>query len=367
MKRITRASAAGILAAGFLATACGHPLIPASALKPPAKSAASAHATPTATPLAPYKVKRPILGVDLYAQNNYLPAATFVLGVRTISYIKNVLGAKAIGILWNFYSPGRTSDVVQARKSTMSVADVMMLTRLARRYGLAVEWRPLIFVPSHANNPWEGLINPPDPQAWFSSYFHAEYPYLKAAQKLHVSEFVAQTELHVLNPSPLWGSFFKRVGKVYHGVVSYASWYGDYLPPKGHLLPVRLYGMDMYKALNLTYKATTAQVTAAWEKAFAGVPESVLKRTALDEEGIEARRGAYKLPPNLGAPGVPDEAVQANWFTAACRTVAHYHMRAVYFFKVDLTDNPAEPASSLSTFEGRKGAVAISDCAKLFQ
>jgi hypothetical protein len=124
--------------------------------------------------------------------------------------------------------------------------------------------------------------------------------------------------------------------------------------------------MDMYKALNLTYKATPAQVTAAWENVFAGMPESVLERTALDEEGIEGRRGAYKLPPNLGAPGVPDPAVQANWFTAACRTVAQYHMRAVYFFKVDLTDNPLFPASSLSTFEGRKGAVAISDCAKLF-
>jgi hypothetical protein len=353
-----------LLAAGLLATACGHPLIPASALKVPAK----AHrATPKATPLAPYKVKRPVLGVDLYAQNNYPAAINFADGVRTISYIKNVLKAKAIGILWNFYSPGRNSNVIQARKSTMSVADVVMLTKIAQRYGLAVEWRPLVFVPSHANNPWEGDIFPPNPGKWFNSYFSVEYPYLKAAQKLHVSEFVAQTELHLLNTSPLWGSFFKRVGKTYHGVVSYASWYGDYLPPKGHLLPVRLYGMDMYKALNLKYNASQARVTATWESVFATTPEAILERTALDEEGIEARRGAYKLPPNLGAPGVPDQAVQARWFTAACQTAEHYHMRAVYFFKVDLTDNPVEPASSLSTFEGRAGALAIGNCASIFR
>jgi hypothetical protein len=352
-----------LLAASLLAAACGHPLIPASALKSPAKVS---HATPQAK-LAPYTVKPPVLGVDLYAQNNYNATTTFVDGVRTISYLKNVLKAKAVGILWNFYSPGRSSDVVQARKSTTSVADLVMLTKIARRYGLAVEWRPLVFVPSHANNPWEGEILPPDPQKWLNNYFSLEYPYLKAAQKLHINEFVAQTELHLLNSSPYWGSFFKRVGKVYHGVVSYASWYGDYLPPKSHLLPVRLYGMDMYKALNLKYNATVSQVTATWESAFATTPEAVLERTALDEEGLEARRGAYKLPPNLGAPGVPDETVQANWFTAACRTVEHYHMRAVYFFKVDLSDNPAEPASSLSTFEGRKGAIAISSCAKLFR
>jgi hypothetical protein len=361
MKRI----AVTLAAAGLLAAACGHPLIPASALKPPVKTH-HASPTPTSTPLAAYKVKPPVLGVDLYAQNNYTPAENFILGVRTISYIKNVLHASAVGILWNFYSPGRTSDAVQARASTMSVADIVMLTKIARRYGLSVEWRPLLFVPSHANNPWEGLISPPDPEKWFDSYFSVEYPYLKAAQKLHVSEFVTQTELHLLNTSPLWGSFFQRVGKVYHGVVSYASWYGDYLPPKGQLLPVRLYGMDMYKALNLKYNASLAHVTADWESVFADVPESVLERTALDEEGIEARRGAYKLPPNLGAPGVPDETVQANWFTAACRTAEHYHMRAVYFFKVDLTDNPLEPADSLSTFEGREGAVAISQCASIF-
>ena len=57
--------------------------------------------------------------------------------------------------------------------------------------------------------------------------------------------------------------------------------------------------------------------------------------------------------------------MQVNWFTAACATVRQYHMRGVFFWKVDLTDNPAHPATSLSTFEGRKGAAAISECARI--
>jgi hypothetical protein len=182
---------------------------------------------------------------------------------------------------------------------------------------------------------------------------------------MHINEFVVETELHLLNASPLWSSFFRRAGRIYHGVISYTAWDNDYLAR--HLLRVGLYGMDMYKGLNLGPSASLAKVTAAWEKVFAGIPEAVLERTALDEEGIEARAGAYRTPPDLFFRGVLDPTIQADWFTAACRTVVRYHMRAVYFFKVDLADNPAHPAKSLSTFEGRKGAVAISDCAKLFR
>jgi hypothetical protein len=39
----------------------------------------------------------------------------------------------------------------------------------------------------------------------------------------------------------------------------------------------------------------------------------------------------------------------------------------VFFWKVDLTDNPAHPASSLSTFEGKEGAIAISKCAEILK
>jgi hypothetical protein len=42
-------------------------------------------------------------------------------------------------------------------------------------------------------------------------------------------------------------------------------------------------------------------------------------------------------------------------------------LRAVFFWKVDLTDNPAFPASSMSTFEGRPSAAVISACAKTLQ
>jgi hypothetical protein len=297
----------------------------------------------------------------LYALHDYPPAVAAADGQRTLSYIKHILKADAVGIVWDYFASSRNSDVVQRTSDTLSARDVGILTRIARSYHLRVEYRPLIFVRGQAD-PWEGRIRPRHPAAWFQSYYQVELPYLARAQQLGVSEFVLATEMAALNSSPLWPSFFAQVSRVYHGVVSYSAWDKNYFGAP--LLPVRYLGMNMYKKLHLPGTASAAQVTAAWSSYFSAVPASVLQRTAIDETGIPARAGGYHRPSALGARGALNEQVQANWFRAACATVRRYHMRGVFFWKVDLTDYPATPAASLSTFEGRSGAVAIAACAR---
>ena len=355
-----------LLAAAFVVAGCGKPSVPTSASE---KTAAS-----LGTSEWPALGERePVLGVDLYALNNYSGAEVEADGERTLAYIKNVLKADAVGIVWNFYTPNPYADHVGATGATLSAGNVGILTRIAAQDHLLVEYRPLVLVPNEPNH-WEGLIDPYPPAGWFSSYYHAELPYLRIAQQLGVREFVTATELHGLNTSPLWPSFFARVSQVYHGVISYATWDGDYFgtapgtsfqAATPEFPPVKYVGMDMYWHMNLQAAATSAKVTTAWEALFGKVPRSVLRRTTIDEMGIQARVGAYSVPEDLGAPGSSSDQVQVNWFTAACATVRRYHMRGVFFFKVDLTDNPAHPATSLSTFEGRKGAAAISECARI--
>jgi hypothetical protein len=223
-----------------------------------------------------------------------------------------------------------------------------------------VEYRPLIFTTTGTNT-WEGHIYPRHPSAWMDSYFHAEKPYLKVAEKMGISEFVVETEMHAMNRNPLWASMLKRVGKVYHGTVSYTSWDGDYFPKDRHLLPVRRLGMDMYKRSKLKSNATARQVTKMWASWFKRMPVGVLHRTAIDETSIQARSGAYSNPAYTYLPGKENNKVQANWFHAACKTVHDFGLRGVYFWKVDLTDYPDHPATSLSTFEGRPSAKVISD------
>jgi hypothetical protein len=311
--------------------------------------------------------------VDLYALSNYPASEVKADGKRMLAYIKNVLRADAVGIVWNFYTPSPSSVTVQATKDTLSASNVAILTKLAGKYGLQVQYRPLIFVTS-GSDPWEGKIIPSLQPSWFRNYYRAELPYLKIAQQLRVREFVTGTELAQLNNSPLWSPFFARVSRVYHGTISYSAWDGNYFgadpgaqfqAAAPELPPVKYVGMDMYWHTHIRPAATSSEVTAAWKALFGKVSPALLRRTAIDEIGIPARVGAYLDPQNLGRRGRLSEQVQANWFTAACATVHRYHMRGVFFFKVDLTDRPAHPATSLSTFEGRRGAAAISNCARI--
>ncbi len=343
------------LGAVALPAACAWPLIPAGP--------AAAARTTTTSAIATAR-SRPVLGVDLYSLSNYPATQVTAYGERTLKYIKNFLHADAVGIVWNFYATTYSSDYVQTTSETLTPGNVAILTKIAQGLGLRVEYRPMIVVTDEPN-PWQGIISPADPHVWFNSYFHAEKPYLQVAQQLGISEFVTANEMHRMNATPGWGAFFARVRTVFGGIVSYASWDEDYLPSAAHILPVRYPGTNMYRPLFLPSNAPSAQVTAAWEAYFQHVPASVLERTAIDETGIAARRGAYRHPGDMWSNIGRDEEVQVNWYLAACHTVLRYHMRGVYIWKVDLTDNPAHPARSLSTFEGEKGALAIRACARL--
>jgi hypothetical protein len=356
-----------LLTAGILAAGCGHPLIPAADIhpSPPAKKTDT-----TVAAVGPAAVAgKPLLGVNLYALSNYSASQVEFDGARILQYIKSTLKATAVNIAWNLYAPSRTSNAVRATRNTLSAANVEILTEIAKQDGLKVFYRPLIFVLNQPKSAWEGKITPRSSMKWFNSYYKVELPYVKMAKQLGVSEFVVETEMHAMNRNPGWTAYFRRLAKVYHGVLSYASWDGDYFPPNKHLLPaVPAVGMDFYEAMpKLRPTASEARVFTGWKTWLKKVPATVLKRTTIQEIGIQARAGAYGDPANLRTPGRLAERVQANWFTAACKAVHQFHMRGLFFWKVDLTDNPAHPASSLSTFEGKNGAKAIASCAAILR
>lgn len=369
MRRLPALLGAMVLAASAV-TGCGHPLIPAPR---PGIGMTAASLGKSDWPIL--GERRPVLGVDLYALSNYPSAQVEAYGKRMLAYIKNVLKADAVGIVWNFYAPSLFSNSVKVTNATLSPKNVAILTRIALQDHLLVQYRPLILVPS-GPSPWEGKITPYLQPSWFDNYYRAELPYLKTAEHFGVNEFVTGTELVELNSSPLWSSLFARVSRVYHGLISYSAWDGNYFgtspespvsTARPQLPPVKYVGMDMYWHMKIRPDATQAQVTAAWESLFGKISPSLRRRTAIDEMGIEARAGAYANPQDLGRAGRLNEKVQVRWFTAACKTVQRYRMRGVFFFKVDLTDNPAHPASSLLTFEGKQGAAAIGACTRILR
>jgi len=309
------------------------------------------------------------VGVDVYASTGYPLATVEADGMRVMRYIRS-LHATAAGLVWNLCSPGMRSNIVASCSGTLSPLGVEQLTREARALGLRVQYRPVIRVGpvsgwDFPGASWEGFIKPTNPRAWFASLYRAEVPYLRAAQRLGVSQFVVGTELRGVNSSPWWSSFLARVRSVYHGSVSYAAFQADYL--QRHLPPVTAYGIDPYPDLHLPDQATQTQVTAAWKRVFAAIPARIRERTSLDEVGFASVPGAYRAPQKWNAPGPANYVMQARWFTAACRTAVADHMSGIYFYEADLTENPASPWSFPAAFEGRLGARAIAGCQRILQ
>jgi hypothetical protein len=355
-----------VLACLFTATSCAL----RSQLQPPQvlSSAAAQPGNPLAG-LGPDVIgtSGPVVGVNLYAVNNYTAQQTAFYGQRMMSYIKNDLHAQAVDIVWNLYALNPHYNYVTPESTTLSATNVGILTQIAQQQHLMVEYRPLMFI-LNISNPWEGLIRPKDPATWFNSYYQQNLPYLEMAQKYHINEYVVGTEMDDLSADIQWPALLANSAKVYHGQITYATHQTRYFPPVSPGAPpppTQLTGVDMYEKIYLPASAPLSEVEAQYDAYFAKVPAAELRRTTIQETGIEAMVGAYSDPPNLTLSGTLAEQVQYNYFTAGCEAAKKFHLRGIFFWKVDLADNPAHPSSAQSVFEGRQGAAAISNCASI--
>jgi len=313
---------------------------------------------------------KPVVGVNLYVDQNYPLAAVKAWGWRDLKYIAYTLKLKAVAIDWDYNVPSAGSDVVRSSPTrTPRIADLMALTKIAKYLGLRVEYRALFAIDNVDDR--SSSIAPKNLGRWLNSLLSTETPALKLAEREAVPEFVVGTEMASIDQSPLWADFFSRAAKVYVGALSYASWGGQsgtsgFFGSHRVVLPVYHLGASAYPPIALPDNASVASLTTAWKNFLtAHTPASVLSRTTIDELGIPALAGSYSDPwqwHNLT--GTADPTIQAHWFTAACDAVAAEHMRGIYFWSMNLNDDPAHPFSSLVSFEGRPASVAaIRSCA----
>lgn len=339
------------------AAGCYRPLVPRSL------PAAGGH------PVVKHAAQRahPALGVDLYSKSNYRTATVRTDGSRDLAYAKRFLKVASVGIAWNLFSPANHSNQVVRTANTLTPANVGLLTKIAKADRLSVLYRPLIKI--EGPKQWEGYIAPSDTAQWFANYFRAELPYLKLAQKYHVKEFVVGTEIVQLEqsaPASQWRWFLGKVRHVYRGLVSYASWGRDFYPARQVVPPTAWYGVTAYPDFRLPDSAPVGQLVRAWVRVFRYVPHAVLTRTAIQEIGIPAGNGAYHTPWNWNRSYVLNETVQVRWFLSACYAARQLHLRGIYFWNLNLTDDPARPPkSSPVTFEGKRGARAIRRCSAI--
>jgi len=372
----------GIIVLVTVITACNRPLIPEYAQHGGQHKKGSGK---TAVPPL-----RPRLGVDLYSKLNYSSARVRQWGERDIKYIAQDLHVTNISISWNLFAPFNHSNQVMAVRrvtrtggskpgsvqlgSSLTPHNLSILTSIAKNYGATVEFRPLVKI--EGPKQWSGYIAPYNVETWFHNYFLAELPYLRLAQQAHVREFIIGTELTDLEKVATkrgWGMFVRAVRSVYHGEISYTAWEGHYYKAaKRALPPIRPYGLAAYPdftfhAVHCPGNPSVAQLVSRWMKQFSAVPAWLRTETTIDELGIPAGCGAWRAPWNWNRDYPPDQTAQARWFTSACIAVARLGLRGVYFWNVNLADNPYYPSRSLTSFEGKAGARAIRGCRKLLR
>jgi hypothetical protein len=284
---------------------------------------------------------------------------------RIFNYVVG-LGANTVGINFFFFTNGvHPTTVYGLRSRTPGPGAIGEIVAAARAHGLRVLIRPLLNEDNiiDANGDWRGSITPPSLNAWFGSYLHFLKPYLVAAQRNGASSFNVGSELDSLAPDRAeWTSFKAKAAKLFSGQLEYAVNYGRWQEDPAYE-PVPGAAVDAYPQLGLGDRATAGRLTAAWVQWLRHQPESVLRKTVLQEVGIAAAAGAYAEPAKIAPPGTPlNISIQVRWFAAACAAAKRTRMAGIYFYDVNGTDQPsAASAYPAGSFIGR-GDRAIRAC-----
>jgi hypothetical protein len=365
------ASRAG-LAAVLLVTACAQigPSIPARPGTGPAASAgggspqAAAPSAAVRTVSAAGRATTKQLGVQIYWHGVNDDYSVRTNAARLLDYVTG-LGANSVGITFPIYTDGATPTRVYTKAGvTPTPSSLGVLIGLAKARGLHVMVRPLIDESNIKNGhgAWRGSIRPEDLDRWFASYRTALTPYLTAAQSAGAEVFVIGSELDSLvGKAAQWRALESAAGAVFRGRLAYADNWGQWATGRPGV-PGADPGMDAYPQLHLADSATVPQIAAAWSAWLRKRPAG-LSGTVVQEIGIAATRGAYKVPAAWATDSKPVTAsIQTHWFAGACQAIKSAGMSGLYFWNLDAWAEPAKAATYNSgSFIGR-GDSAIKTC-----
>ena len=334
--------AVGVLVIGCTAISHQRALQPPSVPQVPlARASASSAPAPVGSPLMQ-------LGVDIdaytYPSQNVAAAAH-----ADMAYITR-LHANAVLVSFPFFATG--PDAVRAGMATPSPSRLGVIVQAAQAAHLFVSIRPLL--DEHSLGRSRVVWAPPHPRAWFASYRRFLIPYAVMAQRLHVPEFFIGTELTRFQTAPQWTGLARAVRRYYHGRLMFSlNWNVAGLGTHGG-------GRGVSDTVD-AYPPILGNFTAGWYSYDHRLPSG----TVLTEVGIDAVRGASVTPAHWHWNVARlDTAVQARWFTAACKAAKETHLGGIYFWSLglggDLTSGPT--MANQGAWGGSAGAAAIARC-----
>jgi hypothetical protein len=285
------------------------------------------------------------LGIETFLTYNCEPPSMIEQWAQTQALAVKALGANALSITFPIYTDSMTSDDVYAEDvcgdpnyqspPPSILADVVAVDHAE---GLAVLLRPTLSQVNLAQQGignWRGAIKPADLGAWMASYLQTIDPYLEMAQSSGVESFAIESELDSILSSSEWGPAIALARDTYHGnVVWNYSWHTSQVK---HTQVGTSFSIDAYPSLpGAGFTASPAALATMWGRLLTKAKYKLpnVRATTVDEVGISAQDGAYAAPNVTPLPldEYPfDQAVQANWFTAACSFVKQHDLAGLYF------------------------------------
>jgi hypothetical protein len=324
-------------------------------------------------------------GIDTYFVYNCQSQALIDQWATTEVADDKALGANSFGIGFPLYTDSINSNDVYAKLQCNSSGStspyqtppplvLASVIQIAQQAGLKVLLRPLLDQQNlYAQDPnyWRGILAPTNPQEWINNYLATLRPYLMVAQDTHARYFAIETELDSLATAPFWPSAIALSHSIYKGSLVFNYSFGDPESKKvGH--PGTSMGIDTYPKTTALPNATIDQLLAQWNYLLKFVYEfhvPGLSKVVINEVGISAQDGMYTQPQRAGAPlsQFPfNQAIQANWFEAACAFAEQHKLQGIYYWGPWLTSYagalPKEPLTQAPSDIQPAGSTAIRKC-----
>jgi len=290
-------------------------------------------------------------------------AAQLTSSATSIFKFAKDLHANSVAITIPFILPSLHANTVVPGTWTPSPSAVGTVVKLAENQGLSVMLRPLADE-TNLRPSWRGAFSPAIPSKWFQSYLLFLTPYLQMAQTDKVTTFDLGSELESTYSNSLWSSLITIAGDYFRGAIEVTGSWG-----KSGTVAMKnaSLGIDAYLPVAAPPTASVATLLAGWNANLAknSFPAAD-STTTLTEVGIPSQNGAYYQPNNSKIVGKPlNPKIQANWFTAACEFVKSHKMKGIYFWRLSISQSPAEMATaSMPTLFNSSSETAIKACFK---
>ncbi len=307
------------------------------------------------------------LGIDLL----YYGSATVPLNqvryeaTEAVNYIVDQ-HANSVGISFPFYTSGPKANSVYAGQGTPSPAQITQVVEVAKKAKLRVTLRPLLDESDLRPKDWRGSIGPTNTNEWFANYSRFLKPYLKVAQTTGASTFIVGAELSSIESQRQWVGLLRSARLFFHRQLGYSQNYDSFHSDKA-TPPVDVLGVDYYAPMPLGDNASVAQLVRAMNNWWESVPRRIhIHQVVIDEVGLAAQNGAYKVPYSTNLQTPTNLNVQARWFTAICDVAKTQRLSGLYFWNVPFGGNLSVGSGEAVSIIGRPSSEAIRNCFEKF-